>query len=1081
MVLSELAALVGASNFDGISAGLGLGTSGRGARVDQEFQKKFARIDYRIQQQQLHREDIRDLMELTVGRMDIYHVVGTLLLTFCMTWFSDNAIMDNDAVPEWFATLFLISNFCACGYLIFSVWLAMHASIASQSIGTRLLTSFARLSIPTVRELQEIQVPFFYPMVDKLLGVGRQLGAVRSKGGDKADVQEPEDTAVRPRPATGSWRFGSAPRQSPLHPVAELQPARSVAELATTAMGSAAEPPAGLSSFASSKAASPAHLGDIDRYEHFRRFLCEQRRWLSYDAYARVCMSLGMNQMLQALAYYIIGEVGRKSTAAAIFSFLGVKMLALQILRLDVRPGNEGCSQRFYVMTLHVLPSILASCVLYAPLSTVTRSLMATPSFLLHALWLVYIGSEINPSKGADSSAGVQLPMHLRTTYYLNVLTDEQRRAVDAVQASDRLNMMEDVRLAREELVALARAVMEEEACSGVVQPARRSDARVRESRNRLQRYVDRARERGASGDASVESEMKRAHAVLERFALWEKAPDILATLEALRSEAVQEWLEKDQRKAVEDAYQEFLRQCEELQLGISVPTSVGSADASLTGGSRRSDDNNAAPAASGGGPRSALNVAPGEERCVRVDAYRDSLAPDSVWIDTGKNELVPVPERRAGSGSFQRATSFRFLGDELSHWSSEAARLRDLEDLSDAHGSSERPPQAPRPHVSGATSAAAGARPQSEREGHEPSQDAAAFIPPNAMPPDALPAVVVHRFTLGCALWWFVAIFIHCFKPYTPWMFEQMTMNERSQSLQLQQVGATWPEPAALFEVVSLRCLPEAIVVEDRSVAYSAQRLDRLRLGELKELDDLDLASIHPCAGNADCLGSVGVSSVSSLRSLEIEVGAPAMDALFPGRQAWRASSVARGNCPTASQCSEMWIASSDGTSVEVSRLVRANRSGQRASWRLRRRFALGTTAGLASDCGPEPTGIMAFAGRTLNYSTVRALQVSEGGTTLAVLSAQCILEVWDIRAGCRLSHRRLGPAGDATCTAMCHDGADLLLARRAAGAAGAAALLVAPLPPELLLPPPPPPTHAEQGGQAGSGSGGFLARTEA
>lgn len=59
----------------------------------------------------------------------------------------------------------------------------------------------------------------------------------------------------------------------------------------------------------------------------------EQRRWLFYDAYARVCMALGwgkskhagfavpdlgpgINQMLQALSYYIVGSIAEEAPLA---------------------------------------------------------------------------------------------------------------------------------------------------------------------------------------------------------------------------------------------------------------------------------------------------------------------------------------------------------------------------------------------------------------------------------------------------------------------------------------------------------------------------------------------------------------------------------------------------------------------------------------------------------------------------------------------------------------------------------------------------------------------------------------------
>eukprot|EP00434_Breviolum_minutum_P030727 symbB.v1.2.027175.t1/scaffold2760.1/size95945/7 len=73
MVLEALGAAVsgavamGAGNWDMWGMTAGLATSGRGAQVDQAFQRKHDRIDYKVQRQSLHRDDISDLISLTTG------------------------------------------------------------------------------------------------------------------------------------------------------------------------------------------------------------------------------------------------------------------------------------------------------------------------------------------------------------------------------------------------------------------------------------------------------------------------------------------------------------------------------------------------------------------------------------------------------------------------------------------------------------------------------------------------------------------------------------------------------------------------------------------------------------------------------------------------------------------------------------------------------------------------------------------------------------------------------------------------------------------------------------------------------
>jgi len=73
-----------------------------------------------------------------------------------------------------------------------------------------------------------------------------------------------------------------------------------------------------------------------DHEQHFRVFLQELPRWLVYDTWARVCMSYGMNQMLQTLSYFSLGSLWKKSPMVAITSYFSVNVLATVILWLDV-------------------------------------------------------------------------------------------------------------------------------------------------------------------------------------------------------------------------------------------------------------------------------------------------------------------------------------------------------------------------------------------------------------------------------------------------------------------------------------------------------------------------------------------------------------------------------------------------------------------------------------------------------------------------------------------------------------------------------------------------------------------------
>jgi hypothetical protein len=304
----------------------------------QAFERKLASIDYKIQRQQLHREDIRDLVDLTIARMDIYHLIGTLLLAFCMAWFTDSSLWE---LPVWFSDLFLISNFGAVGYLVLCVWLSMYATIASRSVGTRLLTSYARLSIPTSAQIEEIKYPIFANLSDKIADKIAGVGP-KKKATDKKGVEEGE----------------------------------------------------GGSSYVEYISNSE------DNQQHFRRFRQELPKWLVYDTWSRVCATFGLNQMLQSLSYFSLGIIWLKSPLAAIMSFVAINVFSTIILWLDVGDLNHTWQDYVAILFLTFLPPVLAITLLLYELIVPrvddeefrgAAGVLCVLCFWAHAAWLWYL------------------------------------------------------------------------------------------------------------------------------------------------------------------------------------------------------------------------------------------------------------------------------------------------------------------------------------------------------------------------------------------------------------------------------------------------------------------------------------------------------------------------------------------------------------------------------------------------------------------------------------------------------------------------------------------------------------------
>jgi hypothetical protein len=254
---------------------------------DQRFEREELRLDMQMERFKLFREDISNLVELTVSRMDMYHMVGALILEFCIVLLTEGRVQ---SAPPFVLSAYVLSCTCAFAFLLLAVWLAMHASIASKSFGTRLLLRYVRLPLPSNAEIDALssnladyerqglrnvlRVPFVQSsqwQPPTLLGKGSLRGA-QPASSPKANATKKQNHALQRLDAEAAGR-------------------RQFLSDSPNASGSA-------NGFSGSTGVNPG--------EHVELFQQLQAKWASFDAYARVCMSLGINFLLQSLSYFVI-------------------------------------------------------------------------------------------------------------------------------------------------------------------------------------------------------------------------------------------------------------------------------------------------------------------------------------------------------------------------------------------------------------------------------------------------------------------------------------------------------------------------------------------------------------------------------------------------------------------------------------------------------------------------------------------------------------------------------------------------------------------------------------------------------
>lgn len=727
-------------------------TAGRNMAADQKLNRKYFEIEMKIERQNLHRDDIQDLMELTVGRMDIYHVVGTLLLTFCIEWFTNMDILKAD-LPDWFRVLFLISNYSAVGYLLFSVWLAMHASIVAHSVGVRLRTSFARLTIPSREDLKKLRV-HLVPRLDEFMSLAKRYGLLGPKG------REQEQSAAKCAPSS----------------------AASATAAANLAQGSSGEPDPETTSDALGvlEMVHPA-AGDTDLdtgeddYQHFDRYIQEQRTWLGYDAYARVCMSLGMNQMLQALSYYVVGVLAGPNLFTAMITFFGVKGIAFYLLRLDITGMGDSWREYLLVVFFMGMPSFCA-CAGFLLLQNLDLPhedllvLLVTPCFILHGCWILYVALDIDffccPYSDLDSRSD-GLPRRIRTVQYLDVCSDRQRRLAREFRVEDAREHLVRLQTARDALGSAMQTVMkeeEEDRLTAARATPERNSTEVQEAQERLSDALDAGRLCGAAGK-EAEQEFELASKAMEKSRVWQQAPQIHAALRALKDESVRGYLSDEQVETMEVSYVAFVQQCH--TLGIDIPALA----------------------------------AKSEQPRVRFSAtdLEDLLhewwgLPESVWITPGD---PGVSWEKPGATC---CTSFTTAMGQAEEWRASAEGLtRQLP-----------PPVIVPEEPEGLTRQAAPPMATPDR----PEGPVRRLMPSGAVPDLSLPQKIVHRFTKATAFWWWVAAAMHVFKSL------------HFGTLVASTEASPWQEGrGAFFEIESLNCNATHLLLSDRFAIYAAKR----------------------------------------------------------------------------------------------------------------------------------------------------------------------------------------------------------------------------------------------------------------
>ena len=256
----------------------------------------------RVAQVKLYRDDLRELFDLTIRKMDSYLIFNALLLLFTGGLFYEGQLPTG--TPAWLLWMWTMTLGSAFLFLSLAVWFAIHASITAQTFQVRLLTQWLRLPIPSADDIHAVA------------GVATEFEETRAK--DMLRVP-------------GVVKAGS----DPFHCVEKFPDVPN--ELLKSEI-----------------------VSDYTLFvEHFYLFRELQKHWQGFDAYCRVGMVVGTNMLMSAFSYMSLAYflMSFKDFGGLIFPFI---FTGFQLMHLKFNLRNLTLLEQVSIVALNVVPVALA-------------------------------------------------------------------------------------------------------------------------------------------------------------------------------------------------------------------------------------------------------------------------------------------------------------------------------------------------------------------------------------------------------------------------------------------------------------------------------------------------------------------------------------------------------------------------------------------------------------------------------------------------------------------------------------------------------------------------------------------------
>mmetsp|Transcript_8212 Transcript_8212/g.19258 ORF Transcript_8212/g.19258 Transcript_8212/m.19258 type:complete len:664 (-) Transcript_8212:18-2009(-) len=248
--------------------------------------------EMRIKQAGLWREDVRDAIQLTPKKMEVYLLVIAMELTGAGCCLCKGRIPPG--APPWMVAAGVLAV-CSCiSYLFLALWFGLHAFVAAQAYKVRILTQLVRLPIPSWTYMEAARTygsDFESQAASQMLRVPFVTGS--QEGWVKGEAGEADNSEL----ASDPWGLESRGEG-----LSELDP-------------------------------NVNH--DLEKQRHVWLIRESAKFFNTYDAFCRVSMSAGTSSLATFFCFYCLAYVCTELAApvgawAGMFVFCGITLLLLR-------------------------------------------------------------------------------------------------------------------------------------------------------------------------------------------------------------------------------------------------------------------------------------------------------------------------------------------------------------------------------------------------------------------------------------------------------------------------------------------------------------------------------------------------------------------------------------------------------------------------------------------------------------------------------------------------------------------------------------------------------------------------------